>query len=174
MISIQKAQIHHFPMIAALNVEAYREYANQLTAETWAALQARLSAVETVAEFAEFWIVVIDGNLAGSVAYGPPGKSVAPIPAEWASILLLAVSPDYRRQGIARALMEACVQQATEDGAPAIGLFTSELMTGAHQLYQSLGFDADGEIPLRPELKFWRYKLDLTAAYKTAPLKPRH
>jgi ribosomal protein S18 acetylase RimI-like enzyme len=163
MTLIQKAEQHHFPMIAHLNVAAYGEYANHLSTEAWATMQANLSSIETVAQRAVFWIALHSDDLAGSVAYCPPGYSIAPIPTDWASVLLLAVSPSYRRHGIARSLVQTCIQQAKEEGAQTIGLFTNELMTGACQLYESLGFDQECEIPRRYGLRFWRYRLDIAA-----------
>ena len=145
MISIQKAQLHHFPAISELNVEAYCEYADYLNVAAWTTMQTNLRSIEIIAQRAVFMVALLSGELAGSVAYCPPGNSIAPIPSDWASVLLLAVSPRYRRHGIARSLTQACIQQANEDGARTMGLFTSELMTAARQLYESLGFCQDCE-----------------------------
>lgn len=164
MTFVRAAQLHHFPAIANLNVEAYREYAANLTADAWTTLQANLRSPETLAQRTTFLITVLSGELAGFVAYCPPGNSRSPIPSDWASVLLLAVSPRYRRQGVGRSLLQTCIQHAREDGAQTIGLFTSELMASAHQLYDSLGFCKDCEIPQRLGLKYWRYRLNLTAA----------
>jgi ribosomal protein S18 acetylase RimI-like enzyme len=160
---VQTATPQNFRAIAALNIAAYCEYAKDLTDQAWITLQTTLSAVETVAGRAGFLIVQIEGELAGSVAYCPPGRSIYPIPSDWASILLLAVAPNYRGQGIGQKLVETCIQRAREDQAQIIGLFTNELMTTAHQLYQSQGFREDGEIPQRLGLRYWRYRLDLTS-----------
>lgn len=160
---IQPAQQHHFSAIAALNIEAYREYATYLTTEAWTTMQSNLRSVETLAQHRIFLVTFVSSELAGSVAYCPPGNSRSPIPSDWASVLLLAVSPRYRKQGIGRSLLQACVQQAREDDARTVGLFTSEVMTGACQLYESFGFCKDCEIPQRLGLKYWRYRLDLAA-----------
>ncbi|PSB23748.1 GNAT family N-acetyltransferase [Stenomitos frigidus] len=163
MVTIQPAQQHHFAAIADLNVEAYREYAAYLTTEAWTTMQTSLRSVERLAQQQTFLVTLIANDLAGSIAYCPPGNSLAPIPSDWASVLLLAVSPCYRRQGIGRSLLYACIQQAREDGAQTVGLYTSEVMTGACQLYESFGFCKDSEIPQRLGLKYWRYRFDLTA-----------
>ncbi len=102
LASIQTAQVHHFPAIAELNIESYGEYANYLTPEAWTTMQANLRSIETVAQRAVFLIALLSGELAGSVAYCPPGQSIAPIPSDWASILLLAVSPPTRRSLVLR------------------------------------------------------------------------
>jgi hypothetical protein len=50
MASIQPAQLHHFPAITDLNVEAYREYAAYLNAETWTTMLSNLRPIETLAQ----------------------------------------------------------------------------------------------------------------------------
>ena len=76
-------------------------------------------------------------------------------------MLVLAVDPAHRGRGIAKALGSACIACARHDSARVIGLFTSELMTSAQQLYESLGFRRERELPPRLGLRYWRYKLDL-------------
>ena len=101
--------------------------------------------------------------IVGSVGYCPTGKGDPEIfSPDWAAVLLLAVSPTHRGRGIARELVSACIQCARDDAAHVIGLFTSELMTAAQQLYESLGFRRESEIPSRRGLRYWRYKLPLT------------
>ena len=98
----------------------------------------------------------------GSVGYCPAGKGKSEIfPQDWATVLVLAVAPAHRGRGIARALVSACIACARDDSAQVIGLFTSELMTDAQQLYESLGFHREHELPPRLGLRYWRYKLDL-------------
>nr|WP_242032867.1 GNAT family N-acetyltransferase [Oscillatoria sp. FACHB-1406] len=160
---IQTAKIEQFPAIAQLNIEAYRQYSDRLSPENRTTLQTNLRSVEKVAERAVFLIAMLSDELVASVAYCSSGNSLAPIPSDWASVLLLAVSPHHRRQGIARALLRVCIDRATQDKAKTIGLFTSELMTDATQLYLSVGFERDCEIPPRLGLYYWRYKLDLSA-----------
>lgn len=102
------------------------------------------------------------GAIVGSVGYCPAGKGSPEIfPPDWAAVLLLAVAPTHRGRGIARTLVSACIQCARNDSAKAIGLFTSELMTAAQQLYESIGFRRENEIPSRFGLRYWRYKLRL-------------
>lgn len=104
-----------------------------------------------------------EGTFVGSVGYCPAGKGNPEIfPPNWAGVLLLAVSPGHRGRGIARDLVSACIQCAQDDSAEVIGLFTSELMLPAQQLYESLGFHRDTELPMRLGLRYWRYKLQLT------------
>jgi ribosomal protein S18 acetylase RimI-like enzyme len=53
----------------------------------------------------------------------------------------LYVVPDRRRQGIGRALMEAAMEIAREEGAVHMDLGTGEDDVAARALYEKLGFD---------------------------------
>jgi ribosomal protein S18 acetylase RimI-like enzyme len=165
--SIQIAEPRHFQEIAILNIAAYSEFAKNLSDEAWAQMQSNLGAIDRVTQRAQFLIISIDENIAGSVAYCPPGKSIDPIPPDWASILLLAVSPDYRGRGIARSLVQECIYRARLDTAQTVGLFTSELMSAARQIYLAQGFSEDCEISPRLGLRYWRYRLDLTSKFNS-------
>ncbi len=52
----------------------------------------------------------------------------------------VAVNPDYRRQGIARALVKACLDRARSLGAEEVILQVRSQSRGAQILYASLGF----------------------------------
>ena len=143
-----------------MNVAAYREFAEYLTPEAWEMMSSNLSKPERLTDRATFMVVKIDGAIAASVAYCPAGKSVDPIPTEWASILLLAVAPDYRGKGLGELLAKECVRRAQTDGAAIMGLFTSERMVSAQRLYERLGFVRESEIPPRLGMRYFRYRSD--------------
>ena len=156
------AQVGDFDAIGALNAEAFREFAAHMSPEDWRSMEARIRAIESRAQLARFLMVKDHETIVGSVGYCPAGKSdLAIFPTEWAAVLLLAVAPAHRGRGIARTLVSACIQCARDDAAQAIGLFTSEVMTAAQQLYESMGFRRDGELPPKYGLRYRRYKLPL-------------
>jgi len=62
-----------------------------------------------------------------------------------AEILTLAVLPDARRRGVARALMSAALTMAEADGAEVMFLEVGRRNTAARALYAALGFVAAGE-----------------------------
>lgn len=160
---VSPAHPSDFDSIAVLNVEAYREFADHMSPDNWRSMEASLRAVETRARSARFLVIRDRGAVVGSVGYCPAGKGNPKIfPLDWAAILLLAVAPTHRGRGIARTLVSECIQCARNDSAQVIGLFTSELMTAAQQLYESLGFRRESELPSRLGLRYWRYKLQLT------------
>jgi len=162
VLVIEPAAADDLALIAGLNVSAYAEFEARLGEAVWVAMRRNLTAVSEVAGRAEFWIARDEGRLVGSVAYGPAGRNdPALFPPDWAAVLLLAVDPAARGQGIGRRLTEVCVARAREDGAAAIGLFTSEAMSAARSLYQTLGFTCHAELPRRHGLRYWLYKRDL-------------
>ncbi|MCM1137256.1 MAG: GNAT family N-acetyltransferase [Duncaniella sp.] len=58
----------------------------------------------------------------------------------------LAVLPEYRKQGIATALLNASIEKANKIGKPA-GLLVEKENHRAHRLYESIGFRKVGERP---------------------------
>lgn len=147
--------------IAALVVAAYRDYQPLLTPENWQAMESGLSKAGRI-DNARDIVAEYDDKLAGYVAYFAPGHSSARLfDPDWASIRLLAVSPDFRGQGLARLLTEACIARARADGAAAIGLHTSEAMKQARARYERMGFQEIKRLPAMFGLRYWQFRLDL-------------
>ncbi len=168
MVSLARAG--DFDAIAALNVEAYGEFSGRMSPDGWRGMEVSLRTVEARAQSVRFLVMRNHGAIVGSVGYCPAGKGNPDIfPPDWAGVLLLAVSPTHRGRGIARQLVSACIQCARDDGAQVIGLFTSELMIAAEQLYESFGFRQESEIPPRFGLRYWRYQLQLAEPMITVP-----
>lgn len=60
-----------------------------------------------------------------------------------AVLRMLAVSPEARRRGIARALTMESIRRAQQMGLRRLILSTAPVMTAAHALYEQLGFRRD-------------------------------
>ena len=56
---------------------------------------------------------------------------------------MLAVRPDRQGHGAGAALVQACIDQAGEDGKRALALYSTPAMTAAHRLYVRFGFRRD-------------------------------
>jgi ribosomal protein S18 acetylase RimI-like enzyme len=126
-------------------------------------MRRNLAAVAEVAGRAKFGVARDEGRVVGSDAYGPVGRNhPAVFPPDWAAVLLLAVDPATRGQGIGRRLTEVCVARAREDGATVIGLFTSEAMPVAQRLYEALLFTRRAKRPRRHGPRYWLYNRDLS------------
>jgi ribosomal protein S18 acetylase RimI-like enzyme len=71
----------------------------------------------------------------------------------------LYVAPDKRGQGLGRALMEAAIELAREQGADGMDLGTGEHDTAARALYESLGFTNNEGKPGGPVNYFYEREL---------------
>jgi ribosomal protein S18 acetylase RimI-like enzyme len=163
-LDVTLAHRSDFAAIAALNVAAYEEFRAACGEEAWVRMRANLEAVAELASVAELLVVRGEGRILGSVAYLAAGRTAPPLPREWASVRTLSVAPEARGRGVGEALVRACIARAREQGAPALCLYTTELMAAARALYARLGFVQDADLPPRHGQPCWRYRLDLAAA----------
>lgn len=161
---IETATSNDFEAIADLNIAAYTEFASRLHLGAWEIMQKNLRNIAERAEVAEFMVCRSGSNIVGSVAYCPVGKGDPAIfKPDMASILLLAVHPQHRGKGIAKALTVECISRARNDKSSSIGLFTSELMQPAQHIYQCLGFQRESELPKRHGVRYFRFILSLVS-----------
>lgn len=144
--------------IAHLNVWAYREFSVDLGPEVWPEVVRRLTTVDPGGP--EFLVVREDGNPVGSVAFRPAGQSVKPVPAAWASVDLLAVSPPARLAGVGRALVQACIERAGA-GTSILGAVVDAHMTAAQALFSSMGFHREQGLTIRGAPPYWLYRKEL-------------
>lgn len=72
--------------IAALNVEAYREFADRMTPGNWQKMEARIRSIEARIRSTRFLVMRDQGAIVGSVGYCPTGKGNPKIfPQDWAT-----------------------------------------------------------------------------------------
>jgi ribosomal protein S18 acetylase RimI-like enzyme len=159
---IEEATAEDRLAIAHLNVWAYREFSNDFGAEVWPGVVKTLTAIAPAAETATFLVLRGDDSLLGSVAYRPPGWALPPLPVAWASVDLLAVAPNTRNEGVARALVQACMDRAAADGAETIGAAVNGLMTGALALFSGLGFHKEQGLAKKGAQPNWLFRKHLT------------
>lgn len=69
-----------------------------------------------------------------------------------AEVTELYVCPAYRRQGVARQLLEAFFELCRQEGAEAVTVLTGEDNAPAQALYQRMGFAPSGEVHFEQEL----------------------
>lgn len=118
---------------------------------------------------AEVWVAADGaGTLLGTVTWCPEGSAWREVTArrDQAEFRMLAVDPAARRRGVARALVEACLARARDDGAREVLLSSLPQMTAAHGLYRDLGFVRAPELDHSPAptVHLWAFRLVLTAA----------
>jgi GNAT superfamily N-acetyltransferase len=139
--------------VAAITVRAYVEHgfidADDDYVEQLRDAAGRLSK-------AELWVAEIKGVLVGAVAFCPPGSTYRELAAEGeGEFRMLAVDPASRGQGVARALVQRCLDRCSELGLADLVLCSMQEMSPAHALYTSMGFVRD------PALD-WKVDSDVT------------
>lgn len=103
------------------------------------------------AEEAELWVADRDGEPVGTVTFCPPGSALRELGREEAGeFRMLSVDPLSRGHGVARALVEQCMQRSRELGLHEVVLCSMGAMTAAHALYRSFGFVRDESLDWWP------------------------
>jgi len=139
--------------VRELTLAAYGEYADVMAPSAWKALRQAILAALDVSGPVKHLVAEQEGAIIGSVLLFPAsdgdtgsagGRMI------WPELRLLAVTPAARGKGVAQTLVEACIEQARDSGAKAIGLYTSEGMRTAITLYERRGFVRVPEHDFRP------------------------
>ena len=114
----------------------------------WPTMVRNVSRMAALARDGELVVAECAGEIRGAVVYIPPGRPRADFfEREWPIIRMLVVEPAGRGRGLGRALTEACLARAERDGADAIALHTSPIMTVALAMYLRLGFTLARDAP---------------------------
>lgn len=125
--------------VNALALKAFEQF--QSAYNDWPAFKAKIAEMSSLAGAGELLVAEIDRQIVGAVVYIGPGMPKADFfQPEWPIVRMLVVSPDFRGQGIGRALAEKCLQKAKRDKARIFALHTSEIMQVALPMYLRMGF----------------------------------
>jgi ribosomal protein S18 acetylase RimI-like enzyme len=136
-----------------LTLRAYREFESVMDPASWAGLDGAVRAALASTGRADCIVAEERGLVIGSVmlyepnaaAYGDLAQAV-----ECPEVRLVAVAPEARGRGVARALMEECIRRARARGAEWLGLHTSRSMRTAMALYARMGFERDPRTDFQP------------------------
>lgn len=139
--------------VSDLTVRAYAEFASIMDPTSWAELDGAVRGALASDAPADCIVAEDRGTLIGSVmlypanadAYGDLARAVG-----CPEVRLVAVAPEARRRGVARALMEECIRRARAWGATAVGLHTSRSLRAAMALYARMGFERTPETDFQP------------------------
>ena len=128
MISIKMMDEGHVPQVAALEKVCF--------SQPWS----ENSIVSELTNPLSVWLVAeIDGALAGYIgSQSVLGES---------DVMNIAVSPDYRRQGIGEKLVLALVEELKKHGNHCLSLEVRPSNTPALSMYEKLGFAEVGRRP---------------------------
>lgn len=120
----------------------------------------------TRAEQAELVVAVDEaGSVLGTVTWCPVGSPWRELATrdDQGEFRMLSVRPDARRQGIARALVEWCIERARAERLNEIVMCSLTIMRPAHSLYAALGFARAPELDWEPipAVELWGFRLTL-------------
>jgi ribosomal protein S18 acetylase RimI-like enzyme len=163
MIDVRPVRRAEHDALAVLTVAAYRALRSGWDLGSYAD---ELADVASRAAVADVLVAVDDGEVIGGVTYVPgPGNPYAEdLRQGEAGIRMLAVSPAAQGRGAGRALTVACIDRAKDARARGVALHSTQWMTAAHRLYESLGFVRTPARDLTfPDLETLSFVLDLTA-----------
>jgi len=123
---------------------AYREFVGP-GEQTWEEYLGHIADVAGRAERALVLVAVDHGRILGSATLEldtrvEPEDDPPLAPGE-SHIRMLGVDPDERGKGVARALMDACFDEARARGKRWISLHTTERMRTAQAMYERFGFE---------------------------------
>jgi GNAT superfamily N-acetyltransferase len=147
---IRDARADEQAALGELTLAAYEQYAQLMAPANWAGLRQALVAALANNGPLERIVAVRDGDLLGSVMLCPPAGSGAAGRMIWPELRLLAVAPAARGQGIGAALIDECIQRSRRAGVSDLGLYTSDIMQSAMQLYERKGFERVPEYDFSP------------------------
>ena len=153
MTRIRDALDEERAIIRELTLRAYGEYAEIMEPASWSGLSQALRDALASDAPAERIVADDDGQIVGSaMLYAPESDAYgALVSASGApEIRLVAVAPEARGRGIARALVEECIRRARVQGAKEVGLHTSRSMRAAMAMYADLGFVRAPERDFQP------------------------
>jgi ribosomal protein S18 acetylase RimI-like enzyme len=128
-ISIDTYRPEHADRFAELNREWLRQY-NLLEPSD----EAQLVDPEThfLRDGGQIFVALHEGQVVGTCAISPHQQEL--------EIAKLAVSSEFRGQGLARRLVDRCISHARTLRAPRITLLSNSQLQAALKLYESMGF----------------------------------
>lgn len=141
-IEVREALSHEHAEAGEVTALAYREFVRPGDPD-WEEYLRRLADVEGRARVAIVFIAVEEGRVLGSATL-EVGERIEsddpPLPPDEAHMRMLGVHPDARRRGIARMLIDACIERARAMGKTRMSLHTTHRMKVARAMYEAMGF----------------------------------
>ncbi|WP_432835414.1 GNAT family N-acetyltransferase [Dactylosporangium sp. CA-092794] len=134
--------------VSRLTVAAYRADGQLEAAPEYGTV---LADVAGRAAAAEVLVAAEDGVVLGAVTFTLPGGDYAEVsrPGE-AEFRTLAVDPSAQRRGVARALVQACIDRAASLGCHALVICVRRSSSAAFALYGGFGFERDATLDWSP------------------------
>ena len=144
------------PAIREVVIAAYRQYADLIPPDVFTAYLADLLDLDTHARHGRLFVVEAGERVCAFAAFYPDGLTQG-FPPGWVSGRALAVHPDARGNGAARALLATGEHLALQAGAPFFAFHTHSYMTDARGLYERAGYRRAPEFDFDVAERFGRF-----------------
>ncbi|WP_156288423.1 GNAT family N-acetyltransferase [Oceanobacillus salinisoli] len=146
-----KSELEH---LKKLRLSAYKEHEKKLPKDHWNVLKQQILSDEDSKFNVDQIVAELDGEIVGTVVMFPPKTELytglLDEELDYPEIRKLAVSPNSRGKGVAKALISECIQRTKHRGFRKIGLHTADFMENAVKLYEDLGFERLPEYDFEP------------------------
>ncbi|MDL4819137.1 GNAT family N-acetyltransferase [Actinomadura opuntiae] len=137
-VTVRDARPHEYDLIGELTVEVYVH--GGLVSPESSYVETLRNAADRAAK-SQLLVAEVAGEVAGAVAYCPPGSPYAELAGpDEAEFRMLAVLAKARGAGAGRALVGECTARARAAGLSGLRLSTQANMQAAHRMYERLGF----------------------------------
>jgi ribosomal protein S18 acetylase RimI-like enzyme len=142
-IEVRRAVPSEYEEAGRVTALAYREFVGPEDTH-WNEYLDRIADVGGRAGRTVVLVAEEDGRILGSATLELEGRTEEgepPVSPNEAHLRMLGVHPDARRRGVARMLMDACIDEARRAGKRRLTLNTTQRMGAAQAMYESLGFE---------------------------------
>ena len=146
-LQIRPARDDELDDVAALIVDAWAEYAANMSPDAWSSYANDIANVHGRRNDAELLVAERDGRLVGAVTMFLGWRGVQE---GSCGVKLLSVLPDQRGAGVGRALVEAVIERARQAGRQRVVMTTTQEMGAVRDLTDSMGFQRDPSLDHQP------------------------
>jgi GNAT superfamily N-acetyltransferase len=120
---------------------AFAEFRDRAPRAIWNAYQDDLRRLEQRWDDAVVLVAEIGGRIAGTVSfYADASLEGLGLPAEYSGFRSLAVDPQARGRGVARMLVQECIDRAQVLNSAGVAIHTASFMQTACRIYEGMGF----------------------------------
>jgi ribosomal protein S18 acetylase RimI-like enzyme len=168
-IEIRPVRPEEYEEAGRVTADAYRRLGRPGADEGWRGYLDHLADVADRAQRTTVLVAVEEGDIVGTVTLeldrrveeGEDHREARRLPPHESHVRMLGVRPDAQGRGIGRALMDACIDIARENGKTLMTLHTTHRMTAAHRMYESMGFVREPDWQVSEDFTLMSYSLEI-------------